>query len=149
MTTRTIDNSQDVLDSRDIIERIDELESELQDAANDQRDNEEDEDADLTAFVENQIAEDGEFSEDAKEYKILKALQDDAEGYSEDWQYGSTLIRDTYFTEYCQQLVEDVGDLPKELPAYIENNIDWGGVAKDLKVDYTEIDFDGVTYYVR
>lgn len=39
--------------------------------------------------------------------------------------------------------------MPKELPWYIANHIDWDGVADELKADYTSIDYDGVTYWVR
>jgi hypothetical protein len=43
--------------------------------------------------------------------------------------------------------LEDVGDLPRGIPSYIV--IDWAATADNLKVDYTEVDFDGVTYLVR
>ena len=73
----------------------------------------------------------------------------EAEQYAEDWQYGTTLIRESYFTEYCRDLVADLGYLSDNLPPFIGDNIDWDGVADDLKMDYTEVDFDGVTYLVR
>ncbi len=92
MTTATkeITNSQNVIDSRDVIERI----AKLQGA--------EDEQAEL---------------------KLLQALEEEANG-AENWQYGVMLIRDSYFTEYAKELCRDIGDLPKELPWYIESNID-------------------------
>lgn len=114
----TFDNTEDVIDSRSIIERIGELEN------NEERG-----------------------TEEQVELDTLLKLQEDAEGYSPDWQYGSTLIRYSYFTEYCQELLEDIGDLPKDFPHYIE--IDWEKTADNLKVDYTEVDYDGVTYLIR
>ena len=120
--TDEITNDEDVIDSREIIERI----------------------AYLEGFEDEDLDED-----EAEELKNLLALQNEAEGYSDDWQYGSTLIRESYFVEYCKEMLQDIGDLPKDLPLYIESNIDWEGVAEDLKVDYTEVGFDGVSYFVR
>ena len=90
-----------------------------------------------------------EEEEEKAELAILEALAEEASGYSEDWQYGSQLIRDTYFTEYAQELCQDIGDIPKELPWYIADNIDWEGVAKAIKQDYTSVDFNGIEYWIR
>jgi hypothetical protein len=98
----------------------------------------------LKSFEESELDE-----YEREELRNLLSLQEEAEGYSEDWKYGSTLIRDSYFAEYAEELVRDIGDLPQDLPSYIENNIDWDGVADDIKVDYTSVDFDGVEYWVR
>lgn len=114
-----ITNNMDVIDSRDIIERIEELEEEEED-----------------------------FDENSEELEALKSLASEAEGCG-DWGYGEALIRESYFSEYCEELCKDIGDIPKDLPYYIANNIDWDGVASDLKADYTEVDFDGVTYCIR
>lgn len=127
----------DVIDSRDVIARIEELESERDDT------NEADpsiDDDGLTTWERDN-------TEDAEELKALKALAEEAEGYAADWRYGETLIRASYFKEYCQQLVEDIGDLPKGMPGYLV--IDWDATTRNLKVDYTEVDFDGVPYLVR
>lgn len=79
---------------------------------------------------------------------MLTDLAEECEGYSE-WEHGETLIRDSYFTAYAEELVHDCADLPKDLPDYIARNIDWKGVADDLKVDYTMVDFGGVDYWIR
>jgi len=118
----TIDNTQDVIDSRDIIERVAELEQ----------------------------AVDGKFADNNEidELETLTHIIDQADGYGE-FEYGETLIHKSYFAEYCRELCEDVGDIPSGLPWYIENHIDWDGVAREIKQDYTEIDFDGVSYFMR
>lgn len=59
------------------------------------------------------------------------------------------LISDSHFEDYCRQLVEDIGDLPRDLPSYIENNIDWSGVADDIKMEYSSSEYEGTTYYYR
>jgi hypothetical protein len=113
-----ISNSDDVIDSRDVIARIDELEN--------------DENLDLVEVAE---------------LDALKALAEEAEQYAEDWSYGSTLIRDSYFTDYAEELCKDIGQLPRDIPDYIV--IDWEATAENLKADYTSVDFDGVEYWVR
>jgi hypothetical protein len=77
----------------------------------------------------------------------LQALASEAEDYAPDWQHGATLVRESYWPTYAKQLVEDTGELPKDLPDWIV--IDWEATADNLRVDYTEVEFDGVTYFVR
>jgi hypothetical protein len=125
--TTTIDNTDDIIDSREVIERIAALEE--------TREN-------MTDAVEHWPGSDG-----ADELASLTALADEASQYSEDWSYGSTLIRRSHFTDYCKELLEDCGDLPKNLPSYIE--IDWEATARNLEVDYTPVDFGGVEYLIR
>ncbi len=84
---------------------------------------------------------------DAEEYEALKDLADEASQYAEDWDYGVTLIRYSYFTAYCQELCDDIGALPKNTPDYIV--IDWEATARNLRVDYTEVSFGGVAYLIR
>lgn len=130
--TNEISNSDDIIDSRDVIARIEELETLKLDweAAKEQK-----------TF-------DVEFSEeDADELKVLLALQEEAKGYAPDWRHGATLIRDSYFVDYCEELLKDIGDLPKDIPGYIE--IDWKKTADNIKVDYTSVEFGDVTYWVR
>ena len=125
---KPITNYDDVIDSRDVIARIEELESEMEDLEGQELEN---------------------WKEDYQdELDSLKALAEEAEG-SPDWEYGETLIRDSYFTEYAEELCKDIGEIPKELPWYIANHIDWDGVASELKQDYMSVDFDSVEYWIR
>lgn len=124
----SIDNSMNVIDSRDIIDRLEELES------------------DYSIHIE-EGGKDEEF-DDMDELVSLRKLLDEWSDNSE-WQYGAFFVRDSYWTDYCEELVKDIGDIPDNLPGYIENNIDWDGVAEDLQADYSDYDFDGVTYWCR
>jgi len=130
MTTmaREISNYDDVIDSRDVIERIAELEYA-------------EEHADCDGCGKG-ITED-----DAAELAALRALQDEAQS-TPDWRYGETLIRDDYFTEYAQQLAEEC-DMVSEADRWPMTCIDWEEAARQLQVDYFTVDFDGVTYWVR
>lgn len=147
---KEISNSDDVIDSRDVIARIEELEGERDsafEAAHSNWDSDETVRGDMSRddFAQEhwETVNPGE----ADELKHLLALQDEAEGYAPDWKYGACLIRSTYFVEYCEELCKDIGDLPKDIPHYIE--IDWTATAENIKADYTTVDFDGVEYYVR
>lgn len=124
-TTTRIDNTMDIIDSRQIIERITELED------------------------WEQITEEMD-SDDREELEALRALVAEAEGYSPDWSYGVPLIRDTYFEEYAQQTAEDTcpisGGMPNHWPF---DCIDWKRAARELQQDYTSIEFDDVTYWIQ
>ena len=155
-TPTTIDNGQDVIDSREIIARIEELETD-EDCAREQLI----EDAEGSYSRLRDLAEarrmcwrhDGKpfyalDDEEADELYNLKELEDQASGYSGDWLYGSTLIRDSYFVEYAQQTAEDIGAISPDA-AWPANRIDWEAAAEDLQMDYTCVDFDGVDYWIR
>jgi hypothetical protein len=144
----SISNFQDVIDSRDVIARIEELRGELETAYAEDMAEEGVEQIGFDDWVKEE-AEIGEnlWQQEASEYLALTALADEAEGYAPDWQYGATLIRESYFVDYCRELVSDIGDMPREIPHYIV--IDWEATAGNIRVDYAEVDFDGVTYLVR
>jgi hypothetical protein len=118
-----IRNDDDLIDVRDIIARVEELE-EIE-----KRD--QDEQIELTDFR-----------------NLLRQLAGNGgdEQWRGDW-YPVTLIRCDYFPEYVKDLVTDIGDLPRNLPEYLV--IDWEATAANLKVDYSEADFDSVSYYYR
>lgn len=66
-----------------------------------------------------------------------------------DFKYGETIIREDYWVEYCEEFCKDIGDIPKNLPWYIANHIDWEGVAKEIAYDYTYVSYNGEDYYIR
>ena len=60
----------------------------------------------------------------------------------------SLLIDDLYINEYVEESCLSSGEVPDELPWYIKDSIDWEQVALYVSMDYTEIEFDGTTYYI-
>ena len=132
---KTIDNSADVLDSRDIIARIEELEDERADLTDRM------EEEDVAAELSQWDADNGD------ELKALKKLAENGEG-SADWTHGETLIRESYFEDYARELAEDIGAVKADA-TWPCQYIDWEAAADALKQDYTECDFDGVTYLIR
>jgi DNA repair exonuclease SbcCD ATPase subunit len=152
-----ISNTDDIIDSRDVIARIEELESELEtltDAVDEAREA-------LTALDDLNTAEELEEAEDTlkdaesdladwdgeEELKTLKALADQCEGCG-DWGHGESLIRDSYFEEYAEQLADDIGAIDRNAKWPV-NCIDWEKAARELQYDYTEVDFDGEAYWIR
>lgn len=131
--TTNVDNITETIDSRDIIARIEELEAER-----DTYDGERGEERDPWTAV---------YPEDAAELAVLHKLATEAEGYAADWHHGEVLIRDDYFTDYARELLEDCGTIPRDLPWWVE--IDWEATARNVRADYTAVDFDGVTYWIR
>jgi hypothetical protein len=138
-TACEISNSDDMIDLRDVIDRYEDLEASRENAADDSKE----EGEALAIFDE---------SEEGREYKLLGALLDDLKGYGgdEQWRgdwYPITLIRDSYFVEAMRELCEDIGDFPKGIPGYYV--IDWEATARNLRVDYSSVEFDNVTYWYR
>jgi hypothetical protein len=142
MTTPT--HMDDLIDSRDVIARIEELTDEraaIVDATDDEDENEE--------YREAARAELTEWDEDnLDELQSLQDLAKQGEDYAADWQYGETLIRDSYFKEYAMELADDIGAINSEA-SWPNTCIDWDQAAKELQMDYSSIEFDGTTYWVR
>jgi len=86
--------------------------------------------------------------DDADEYESLRVLCDEGELSSVEWADGVTMIRDSYFEDYAQELAEEIGAINHNLN-WPNNCIDWERAANELKQDYTSIEFDGVEYWVR
>lgn len=60
-----------------------------------------------------------------------------------------TLVRDDYWQDYAEEEAEQLGLIAKDASDIIINNIDWEGVADDLKADYIEFELSGYTYWCR
>ena len=129
-----IDNTQDIIDVRDIIERVEELESSIQDYEN--------EDGDIELHDEH-ISQKEELEE-------LRGVLSELAGYGGDEQfegdwYPVSLIHDNYFETAMDELLEDIGVIPRDLPCYLTITVDY--VA--LKQDYSSVDIGSETYWYR
>lgn len=126
---RDLDNSADIIDSRDVIARIAKLENER------------------AAQPNKHDRKIWDRSDDGEELAKLRALDSEGEGCA-DWKHGETLIRYSYFEEYARQLAEDLGCIKSDA-AWPANCIDWERAARELQMDYSSISFDGVEYWIR
>lgn len=126
----TLDLSADIIDVRDIIARVEELETELE--AQDEDSCDADTMAERNALV-----------------AILADLQ--GLGGDEQWRgdwYPLTLIRNGHFRGYAEQLADDIGAIPKDAQ-WPMTCIDWEQAARELRYDYSAVDIEGVTYWTR
>lgn len=135
-----ISNNDNFIDSREINGRIDELTTELREAYDGDGTLEKEE---FYVWVDQTAENDNApFHEECRE---LNALSDLDRGHP-DWDFGLTLIRESYFEEYVRELANDLG-------VYLDQNnwivVDWKATADNVRMDYAEVDFDGVTYLVR
>jgi len=120
--TDEITNDQDIIDSRDILERIEYIDELL-------------------------TGDDLEIESITKEFENLRDLVEQCEGCG-DFKHGEGLIRDSYFQEYAEELAYDTGAIKHDY-SWPLCHIDWEAAADALKQDYVLVDFDGVDYWIR
>jgi DNA-binding transcriptional MerR regulator len=151
----------DIIDSRDIIERLEELRDEKSDLefaiteAQEAYDNEDDEEetsperyAELEADIETAKSALREWEDDnASELTDLEEFEKNFSGYG-DWEHGETLIEDDHFVDFAQQMAQDCCEMPANL-TWPLNCIDWEQAADELKHDYMCAEIDGNTYWMR
>lgn len=133
----TFSSNDDIIDVRDVITRVEELREGREHWTSEER----------PAGVWH-VA----YPTDAEELENLEGLLSCLAGYGgdEQWEgqwYPVTLIRDSHFTDYARELLEDCGDIPRDLPGCLE--IDWDATACNIRIDYSDVEFNGVTYWYR
>lgn len=124
------------LDTRDLSEKLDVLESELADLEGAVEDAETDKERESA-----QEELDTWKEENGDELNELKDLRYEVP----EWEEGNTLIPEPEWIDYVEELLKDCGDLPKNIPWYIV--IDWKSTAKNISQDYGTVDYQGTTYY--
>lgn len=132
----------DIVNRRDIEDRIDELESErdefldktCEEAKLDEIDDGYDELREETALIWEKQTPEGE------EWRTLTDVLE--EMGSADY-----IVSEDHFPAYVEELLKDCGDIPRNFPWYIE--IDWEATAKNVRQDYSELEWDGHTYLYR
>lgn len=118
----SVENADDYIDSRDVIDNIEELEADI-------GDNESPDD-----FV-------------LEREELAKLREFDAQGRDlfEEWDEGVTLINENYWSQYVEEMAYDRGWVDTD--SFIFTYVDWERLANDLLIDRTVINFDGVDYY--
>src|SRR5690606_9106081 len=97
-------NLDDVIDSRDVIDAITNAYDSYVEGC--EAENLESHSAELWAV---HGCLDGPLGSPNPDMVALVALAKQGEDYSVDWEYGETLVRDSYFTEYARELTFDCG----------------------------------------
>jgi antirestriction protein len=132
----TVNLTADIIDIRDIIEQIEVLGS------------------DIEALQDSEQMADQQAADEAEdELQPLTAIMSElaGNGGDEQWRgdwYPLTLIRESYFQDYAQELAEDIGAVNRDA-TWPNNCIDWEQAARELRMDYSAITIDGVTYFYR
>jgi hypothetical protein len=109
----------------------------------------EDEINELEAIKLEAITEDDDANldrDDADRLESLLQLRSELE--TEGWHNNVTLIPEDEFTDYAQQLAEDIGAISDET-SWPMSCIDWEHAASELAHDYSAVTFDGDTYYYQ
>lgn len=136
------DGTDEYLDSRDIVARIDDLVSDFMIAT-------EAEDApSLDGLMSVDDWAFGLSDDDAEELVRLIDFREAYDGqFGDSFDDGITFVHEEYFENYTKELCEDIGDIPDNLPDYIV--IDWAETAENIREDYTEAVLKGTTYWAR
>lgn len=155
MNTQTIHDFQgaDIIDLRDVIARVEELREELQSAMDENEEGHNFEE--LSEYVEavrkdQSAAHAHKLWDEAVELQTLEELIFACKdlGGDEQWEgdwYPVTLINENYFDSQMDSDMEEFGYIPKDLPSFLSITVDYDA----LKQDYSEVEFEGDTYYCR
>ena len=135
------------LDTRDLAERREALKQEILDSflENFPHYEEMTESFEDIRFEEEEIESWKEYFED--ELKEIEEIDSIEVELGSEFEYGVTLVDVDDWEEYVEELLEDIGYIPKDFPSWIE--IDWGATADNVKEDYTEVDYQGNSYLGR
>ena len=120
-----------IIDTRDLIKRADEIEGDLVNLDEDHHDYEDDK------------------KELQDELDEINAILKEVEGYAGDSpRDGVMLVADSYWVSYAQELAEEIGAVNANA-SWPNNHIDWKAAADDLQQDYTSVDIGGEDWWFR
>lgn len=95
------------------------------------------------------VDEDALFDYEREELTEWESIAEESESYSGDgFQDGIGFIADHYFITYAQELADDIGAIDRDA-TWPASYIDWVAAAEALKQDYTSIDIKGRTFWYR
>lgn len=139
-----------MIDFKDLQDELDTLKADVLDAFNEDFFTELEDYEDIEIYLGDEAAENITEEERKIFFKVwageiedIEKLEEFIGGYE-----GEELIDEDKFEDYCIDLVDECYDL-SEVPGFIKDNIDWKGVAEDMRVDYSEVTFRGDTYLYR
>lgn len=136
----------DIIDSRQIFDRIKELKLEgleLKNEISDKRKELNFDKIDSLIYqkkdIENEIA-------------LLQDFCKECKNYTSEFEYGAAIISWHYFEDYCQEMAKDFGYLPnldRHTFNPIHNFIDWKSWAEFQKMNYSEISCNGYNFFIE
>jgi hypothetical protein len=94
--------------------------------------------------------EDHEFQDyEQEELDALLELESEIGSLEECARNGVYFIDEDYFVEFAKELALDIGVIDGDPMEWPLNNIDWDAAADELRMDYTEVEYDGNSYLVN
>lgn len=137
-----------IIDTRDLIGTRDELKEQILDSFLDDFPHY----ADMTESFEDIRFEEEELDswkldwvEDLSEITRIDELENEIGSEFED---GVQLIEEADFEDYCADLLEDLGYIYQET-SQAGLKLIGGATASNIRLDYSEVEFDGITYLYR
>jgi hypothetical protein len=85
---------------------------------------------------------------DEDEANRLAALRDLADEIGSEFPHGETMIPVDEFEAYAEEMAEDIGAIDRNA-SWPLSHIDWAAAAEELAQDYSEVEWEGTSYYVR
>ena len=85
-----------------------------------------------------------DFEDELKEIEEIDTIENEL---GSEFDYGVTLVDVDDFEEYVEDLLDELGYIPKDFPSWIE--IDWEATANNVRQDYTEVEYQGNSYLGR
>jgi len=122
-------SNDDTIDTRDIIEEIEELVAQIEEYEQENS--------------EEKLEENYSYHDTQQELETLKELIDDI---GENAAAGITLINEDHFEEYAQEYACDIGAIDRGA-IWPANCINWSEAADELRQDYTTVYYDGQAFY--
>ena len=138
------------MDSRDLKDRRNKLRAEVVDYFNEEMKNYSEKDEYIEFLIFEEGVEDLRrmFRNNIEEIEDIEALKFKVDK-DDDWDFGIHFIRSEEFEDYCKEQIQESGVISHDLPAIIENNIDWEGIADDMESDYKTVYYRGIDYLYR
>jgi DNA repair exonuclease SbcCD ATPase subunit len=88
-------------------------------------------------------------AEEEKELEKLEDLKNEiGESRGKISEDNGPFIHENDFQDYAKELAEDIGAIPNDV-SWPCDCIDWEYAARELQVDYSAVEWDGVSYYYR
>ena len=137
----------DIDEINDRLAELEDLERTLHDAREELAEAEDDELNEAQEAVDDAA---GDFKKpEEQELEKLRGLRDDiGESRGKISKDNGPFIHENDFEDYARELADDIGAIPTNA-GWPCTCIDWEKAANELQMDYTSIDWEGVTYYYR
>lgn len=132
-----------IQDSRDLQERLEELEGERQSFVDAHEGEELTSEHDAASWEE---VWEHENESDAEELKAIQSLADEV---GSEWKYGTAIIPDRDFEDHAREMAQDLYGKELRDSQWPFSHIDWEGAAEALKQDYSMTTFQGEDVWYR